>query len=413
MSDGPLAPAGKATDVTQASPPARGPEPAADLAGVWDLLDALPRASPVQISASRLTATTLQMAAVAAGAPVPGSGRRLRRDSLAWLTPAAVVAVALLTGVAAGRLTAPSGDARLVDELPYVAHLDLLREAGSVRFLEALTTREQQPPQRFLRPGMEAAEREADEFRARLTALVTDAGTDRAARRDRVADLSLEERVELEKAARTFARLSGTERQALGALATALADPARDDLREAAVTWHLWLQPVRPEDRERVIASGTDKRLEWIEWYASRMDGRMRPGFFERPPGGGPPRGEGFPSRGDGPPRGDGESRNEGPPRGEGQPRGEAEPRNDGEPRGDGRGAPPDDSAGDPRPLPPEPGFAPRGPAPRGADADGQPTFGPRRPPFPGGLPPGYRPFGPPRVRPDGPPPEETRAAPS
>jgi hypothetical protein len=349
MNDGPLPPAGKATDVTQASPPARGPEPAADLAGVWDLLDALPRASPAQISASRLTATTLQMAAVAAGAPVPGSGRPLRRDSLAWLTPAAVVVVALLAGAAAGRLTAPSGDARLVDELPYVAHLDLLREAGSVRFLEALTTREQQPPQRFLRPGMEAAEREADEFRARLTALVTDAGTDRAARRDRVADLSLEERVELEKAARAFARLSGTERQALEALATALADPARDDLREAAVTWHLWLQPVRPEDRERVIASGTDKRLEWIEWYASRMDGRMRPGFFERPPGGGPPRGEGFPSRGEGQPRGEGESRTEDPS------------------RGDGRG----------------------------------------------GLPPGYRPFGPPRVRPDGPPPEETRAAPS
>lgn len=396
MSDGPPQPAGKATDPMPASSSVGGPRPAApgegprgrsrspgassgggprpaeDLADVWALLDSLPRASPSQSSAGRLTATTVQMAAVAAGAPLPGSTRSGRREAPAWLAPAAVVVVALFLGVAAGRLTAPSGDARLIDDLPYVTHLDLLREAGSVRFLEALTTREQQPPQRFLRPGVEAAEREADEFRERLTSLVADAGTDRGARRDRVGALALEERVEIEKAARTFARLSGAERQALEALAAALADPAREDLREAAVTWHLWLQPVRPEDRERVIASGTDKRLEWIEWYASRMDGRMRPGFFDRPPGGGPPRGEGFP------------------------------------PRGDGRGAPPDGADGEPRPPRPDPGLIPRG-----ADADGPPALGPRRPPFPGGPPPGSRSFGPPRFRPDGPPPAETPAAPS
>lgn len=271
--------------------------PARDLADVWALLDELPPGAPDDVAAARLMATTVQMAAA-------GPARRVDRDRgrrVEWAASAAVVAAALVAGVAAGRLTAPSGEARLAAELPYVQHLDLLREAGSVRFLEALTTREQPPPFRLLRPPGDAAGREETRFRAELASLAdqlseTGAGGD-SRRREAISALSLEERVDLEKAARAFARLSATERQALEALAAALADPSREDLRGAALDWHQWLQVVRPEDRERVITSATDKRLEWIDWYASRMDGRLRPGFPDRPPAGGPPGFRPFPPR--------------------------------------------------------------------------------------------------------------------
>jgi hypothetical protein len=43
---------------------------------------------------------------------------------------------------------------------------------------------------------------------------------------------------------------------------------------------------VRPEDREEIIGAGTDKRLEWIDWYARRPEGFGRPGPGPRP---GPP----------------------------------------------------------------------------------------------------------------------------
>jgi hypothetical protein len=263
--------------------------PARDLADVWDLLDELPPGAPADAAAVRLMATTVQMAA---GDPP----RRVDRDRgrrVEWAASAAVVVAALVTGLAAGRLTAPNGEARLAQELPYVQHLDLLREAGSVRFLEALTARESPPPFRLLRPPADAAEREEAKFRAALASLadqLAEAGAGaEARRREAISALSLEERVDLEKAARAFARMSATERLALEALAAALADPSREDLREAALDWHQWLQVVRPEDRERVVTSATDKRLEWIDWYASRMDGRMRPGFPDRPPAGGPP----------------------------------------------------------------------------------------------------------------------------
>ncbi|HBB73105.1 MAG TPA: hypothetical protein DC048_01520, partial [Planctomycetaceae bacterium] len=193
--------------------------PARDLADVWDLLDELPPGAPADAAAVRLMATTVQMAA---GGP-PRRADRDRGRRVEWAVSAAVVACALMTGLAAGRLTAPNGDARLAAELPYVQHLDLLREAGSVRFLEALTARESPPPFRLLRPPADAAEREEAKFRAALASLADQlaevgAGAE-ARRRDAISALSLEERVDLEKAARAFARMSSTERRALEALA--------------------------------------------------------------------------------------------------------------------------------------------------------------------------------------------------
>jgi hypothetical protein len=260
-----------------------GGPPAEALGDVWNLLDELPR----EAASERLTATTVEMAAVSA------SGRAAAGGLRAWLVPGAVVVAALVAGIVAGRATAPEADARSLAHLPLVMHLDLLREAGAVRFLEAVTGRGGPPLRMLLRQGPEAARRRAGECRAEieeLAALWSEEGGPAevaARRRDVVAGLSLEDRVEFERATREWARLSAAERKALAAVATALADPSRPELREAAVAWHQWLQAMRPEDRADLVAAGTDDRLAWIDWYAARRDERGPP---RRPSGRPPPR---------------------------------------------------------------------------------------------------------------------------
>lgn len=323
-----------------------GQRPADDLGEVWNLLDSLP---PPPTPAENLTATTVQMAAVTAGGSAVTRWSSQPHGPIRWLVPAVIVTAALIAGLAAGRLTAPAIDPRLLSQLPYIRHLDLLREAGSVRFLEELAAREHPaPPWLTSRQGAEAVERETEAFRGELQSLAGLLSVNDASRHDTFAatfaGLGLEERVELEKSAREFARLSSTERQALELLAATLIDPDRDELRAAALTWHRWLQAARPEDRERIITGTSEKRLEWVDWYAARMESRLRPGgFFDRP--------SGF------------------------------------------RGGPRDE---DDRPADPTAG-------PRGGSAPGRPPVGPNEPRFPprrpgpGGGPPGGRSFGPPR----------------
>lgn len=259
-------------------PPEADAAPEGALSDVWVLLDELPRgaASPM------LTATTIEMAAVAVdprgAAGGPGAGRR------AWLGPAAIVAAALAVGAVAGRVTAPDPDRSLLEHLAVVRHIDLLQEAGSITFLEAAAGRGGPPLRMVLRQGPEAARQDAAAFNAKLESLRRLVRANTASRREFVAGLPVEERAELARSLRGFAALSAAERKTLAAVAEALADPGRENLRAAARDWHRWLASSRPEDRDDIIASNTDKRLEWIDWYAARIEGR-----FRRPPTG-PPR---------------------------------------------------------------------------------------------------------------------------
>ncbi|MFM9058536.1 MAG: hypothetical protein ACKOSQ_05380 [Planctomycetaceae bacterium] len=334
---------------------AAGPDAAPEqaLSDVWVLLDELPRAAP----SAALTATTIEMAAVAvAGGTRGGTTGRPAAAARAWLRPAAVVALALVGGVVAGRLTAPDPDRMLIGNLPLVRHLDVLLEAGSVTFLEAAAGRGGPPLLLVLRQGPEAARQSVTAFNAKLDSLGRLMRADAAARRAFVAGLADEERAELERAGRDFTALSTAERKTLAAVADALVDPDREPLRDAARDWHRWLAASRPEDRDDIIASHTDKRLEWIDWYAARAEGRGRAGQPDRappdrPPGRWPPGGEG--------PRGfDGRYRRPQPPR--------DGPGRDGPPR-EGRSTegPPRD--GPPRPVRPDrPAPPPETPSPPG-----------------------------------------------
>lgn len=249
--------------------------PAADLGPVWDALDALPRAT----ASATLAATTVELAAVA-GARGSRAASHVSRHIVRWLGPAATVAAALLAGIVAGRITAPDPDVRILEQLPLVQHFDLLREAGSTKFLEEMQRRRYPlPPRLMVRKSPEVREEEKRQFEAALAdlraAFTVDPATDLpAVRRAVVQALPVEERVELERAAESFARLSAAERRALDSVARALVDPARPELREAAVAWHQWLLAARPEDRPAIVARGTDKRLEWLDWYAARFEGR-------------------------------------------------------------------------------------------------------------------------------------------
>lgn len=287
--------------------------PADDLADIWEALDALPRVA----AGPELAATTVELAAVevASGA----RGAPWRRPG-GWWVPAAVVAAALAVGILAGRAWAPQPDRPILENFAAVRHLDLLREAGSVSFLEEFAAAGRAAPP-ALRQDPEATAAEARRFQARLDALAEDvalqqaSATDPERLRTALIDLPADAREELERHAEEFLDSSVTQRRNLVETARALADPRRPELRDAAADWHRWVMRVRPEEQPAIVARSTAKRIEWLSWYADRLpDGR--PGDRLRPPDRperrGPPGGEGRPPRWP-PPRGGGPNGERGP----------------------------------------------------------------------------------------------------
>ena len=277
-------------------------DPAEALADVWQMLDALPAAA----ASSDMMATTIEMAAV----PMPGgftttraassqvkmstasmstagrSGRTIRgiERSVAgwWLPAAAVVLVSLIVGIAAGRATAPNPELGVLANLPIAQHVDLLREAGSVAFLEEVARRGYPAPRRPpLAQSPADVRADVQEFDAAIEAIraiaaVEAEGSSRsvlAARREQVLELPEWSRRQLEKSVESYQRLSAADRRELTSLGRALADPDRDSLVQAARLWHQWIQLRDPADRRDVIDLGTADRLEWLDRW-TRLDAR-------------------------------------------------------------------------------------------------------------------------------------------
>ena len=266
-------------------------DPSLALGEVWELLDVLPAAA----ASPDMMATTIEMAAVPAGEMMSrtGSGATTARGGRPaeaaawppvrqWLPGAAIVLASLLAGIAVGRATVPTPESTILACLPVVQHLDLLREAGSVGFLEAVAKSGYPPPRRPPPAQSKADVREdAEEFDAAIAALRTagDVTTSRetlAARREQVLQMPDTARRQLERSAGTFQRLSGADRSDLVALVRALADPSREQLIKAAQTWHLWVQLRDPADRRDVIDLSAEDRLEWLDRW-TRLDSRQEP----------------------------------------------------------------------------------------------------------------------------------------
>ena len=347
-------------------------EPSQALAEVWDLLDALPDAA----ASPAMMATTMEMAAApAAVGAARGRATSGRWEAWGWLSAAAIVLASLAIGIAAGRSTLPNPETGILTYLPLVQHLDLLREAGSVAFLEELATRDYPAPRR-LPPAQSPADVLADveEFDAAVASfrrLEADGDGKEllAARRAQVLGMPERERRQLDKSVEAFLRLSASDRRELIAVGRAIADPSRKRLLDAARLWHQWIQLRDPADRRDVIDLGTADRLEWLDRmtrFDGRMDGRdgMRQ-FFERDPRRRPPQGQGGPEFA--PP---GQPPRQGPP---GPPGMQQRPRG-----GNGPGGPggPGGSGG------PNPPGGPRGQDPRGPEGEGRgrPPFRPAEP---------------------------------
>jgi len=373
--------------------PRSGSQPAGDLGDVWDALDALPRSS----ASIDMAATTIDMAAVTAERN-PGTGTfrgwvNGGAPARGWLWPAVAVGASLLGGALVGRATAPDPDVRVLEYLPLVRHLPLLQEAGSVKFLQSLAARRNQ---QTLRMPPEMLRDEQEEFDAAMADLGKDHVIGSAAaplisdRRMAIAVLDGDDRDAIEQSAGVFQGLSKAQQRDLAVVATALADPKRDEIRAAARLWHLIIAASDPPDRRNIVELDAESRLEWLErrsrfreWMGERrgvppVDGGLPP----RGPGMGPGVGPGIgpgpgrePGPGAGPdgrprwpgPRGDGRGRGDGGPRYDVQsddaPRNEPEPPGDarrggGDPRGDRPRPPSGDQRPAPRPL------EPRGPEP-------------------------------------------------
>lgn len=316
--------------------------PAEVLGDLWAALDVLPEAT----SSPRLAATTVEMATVSVSRGRPplrsdraGGSSATRRWAVAGVIVAASLAAGFVTGTAGrgGRLPTPA------ETVVVIRHLDVLREAGSVAFLEAFAAGDFTPPPAAVRgwdgtrrepseaagaaPGEPGGMREPPESELvfpQLEAALADfryalrragetspqpAGADLEPPSD--AEDSEESRRKFEANRISFRELPPSQRDDYKLLAEALVDPRRPELVEAAKRWHVWVAFADPVERAGLVDLPTSERLEWLarrqrQWRRFYQPGR--PGLegervpFDRPgrPTGPRPSGGRF---GDGPPR--------------------------------------------------------------------------------------------------------------
>lgn len=252
-------------------------DPAAALGEIWEALDSLPRSTPSPAA----TATTIEMVAISSQ---HRSAVASRPSPQAWVAAVALVVAGFVGGAAAGRATVPGMGGRFQQQQwPFVEHLELLQEAGSVEFLHEVDRRGYPLPRSF--PLLQQPAGDHAAFEAELGAL---RGT--TPEQPNPQKWSSDQRREREEQIREASRLEGPDRRRLGELGRALANPENEHLVEAARLWHAWVASRDPAERRAIISLDTDERLEWLDRY-SKLQSRIPARPFSdqgRPPRRGP-----------------------------------------------------------------------------------------------------------------------------
>jgi hypothetical protein len=208
----------------------------------WDLLDKLPRAT-VDDSFAK---TTMELVAVAAEQEARTQAleipRRRRRGAFLGVT---CVAAAALAGLLFGLRPWSNANWQLLRDLPVLEDFDLYRQADSLEFIRQLQT------SKFF-----------DDEAGTTPPLVFN---DIAAKRDHIAQLSINERQELLRNQERFNELTTAEQQRLRTLHEELvADPASATLYGVLERYHEWLKTLSPEQRAELADLSAAPRIDRI-----------------------------------------------------------------------------------------------------------------------------------------------------
>jgi hypothetical protein len=236
----------------------------------WDLLDELD-AAPV---GEPFTHTTLEMVATAARQDVEQDQADAPQRRRRWLW---TIGLSLITAMVVGFLAVAmhDPDRQLLRDLPIIENLDEYRAAGSIEFLRKLRSEGL-----FSKDDAESAKNEtADD-------------EDIPARRQRIRNMSLDDKEQLLKSQEQFASptkkedkqriLTKEDKQRIERLYRDLqADSERDQLRATMHEYYEWLKVRSPFRFAMVTAEEPDKRIALVKeslQEEQRREGSKRPG---------------------------------------------------------------------------------------------------------------------------------------
>jgi hypothetical protein len=228
----------------------------------WDLLDELDAAP----AGEPFTQTTLEMVAIAARQDAEQDKADAPRRRRRWLF---LVGVSLLAAAACGFLAvaAYDPDRQLVRDLALLEYLDEYLEVDSIEFL------------RMLRDEKLFSKDVADPAKSEMPD-----NEDAASPRQRIKDMSLDEKEQLLRSEARLAKMTSEARLRVRRLHEELQkDPDRDGLLAVMRDYCEWLtlNPLSPSRWDQVAKMEVSDRVAWVKEQLrqeQRVEGKRRPG---------------------------------------------------------------------------------------------------------------------------------------
>jgi len=226
-----------------------------DLDQAWEALDAL----PTRKTDDDFARTTMELVAVAAQADasvVTASAAKAKRRRRAWFATAALAGV--LLGFVAVWLLLPNQNRALLQDLPVIRQVDVLRQVESVDFLRRLAA--EVPVERLMND--EAA------IDNELTQLKSVGAESLETRREWVEGLSPEEKVVLAAQSKRFGGLNGIQQDRLRALEREIS-AGGVDLQRTLLAYDQWLSRLtagQMEDlRQDLLDLPVDEQVDLVQ----------------------------------------------------------------------------------------------------------------------------------------------------